>query len=125
MKCIKISVIYIIKLFCIASPVITVHPKSQAFKDKQKNISTLWIVATGVEPIYYQWQKYDPFNNIWTPPSSRAENTTSPNLTFSVITEEDEGLYRCNASNDDGSVVSDPATVTVYGMYACYHPYMF
>ena len=97
------------------------HPISQTFKDKQKNISTLWIAATGVEPIYYQWQKYDSFSNRWISPSIRADDTTSPNLTFSIITEEDEGLYHCIASNDDGSVVSDQATVTVYGMYICAH----
>ena len=31
--------------------------------------------------------------------------------------EEDEGLYRCIASNDDGNVFSDHATVTVYGTF--------
>ena len=42
-------------------------------------------------------------------------NITSPNLTFSIITEEDQGIYHCNVSNDDGHVVSDNANVTVYG----------
>ena len=42
-------------------------------------------------------------------------NITSPNLTFSVITEEDEGVYRCVVTNNDGSVISDNATVRVYG----------
>ena len=98
-----------------ASPVITVHPKSQTFKDKQRNVLTLWTVATGALPIYYQWQKYDPLSNNWISPSTRAENVTSPNLTFSVITEEDEGLYHCIASNVDGNVFSDYANITVYG----------
>ena len=40
---------------------------------------------------------------------------TSPNLKFSVITEEDEGVYRCVVTNDDGSVISDNATIHVYG----------
>ena len=102
-------------LFSIASPIIITQPQSQTFKDKEKNILTLWIIATGIGPIYYQWQKYDHFSNNWIAPSTRADNTTSLNLTFSVITEEDEGLYRCIASNDDGSVVSDYANITVYG----------
>jgi len=42
-------------------------------------------------------------------------NITSPKLIFSVITEEDEGVYHCIATNDDGSVESDNATITVYG----------
>ena len=32
-----------------------------------------------------------------------------------MITEEDEGVYHCIVTNDDGSVVSDNATITVYG----------
>jgi len=32
-----------------------------------------------------------------------------------VITEEDEGVYHCIVTNDDGSIVSDNATITVYG----------
>ena len=104
-------------LFPTASPIITTHPESRTFKDKETNVLTLWIVATGLGPIYYQWQKYDLFSNSWISPSSRAENITSPNLTFTIITEEDEGLYRCIASNDDGNVFSDHATVTVYGTF--------
>jgi len=42
-------------------------------------------------------------------------NNTSPKLIFSIIKEEDEGVYRCKISNHDGSVVTDNATVTVYG----------
>ena len=98
-----------------ASPVITTQPRSQIFKDKEINVLALWITATAIGPIHYQWQKYDPFTNSWIPPSSRAENITSPNLTFSVIAEEDQGLYRCIASNDDGTVLSHHANITVYG----------
>ena len=29
--------------------------------------------------------------------------------------EEDEGIYHCVVTNPDGSVVSDNATITVYG----------
>ena len=99
----------------IASPVISIQAKSKTFKNKEGNVLALWIVATGVGPIHYKWQKYDPFSKSWIPPSSRAENITSPNLMFSVITEEDQGLYYCIASNDDGSVASDPANIIVYG----------
>ena len=91
------------------------QPKPQTFKEKEKNTLTLWIDATGIGPVYYQWQKYDTFSNSWVAPSSRAENIASSNLTFNLITEEDEGLYHCIASNDDGSVVSDVAKITVYG----------
>jgi len=40
-----------------------------------------------------------------------------PNLIFTVIAEEDEGVYRCIATNDDGSMTSNNATMTVFGEY--------
>ena len=99
----------------IVSPVITIQPNSQVIKDKERNFLVFWVFATGVGHLYYQWQKYDPFSNSWIPPSNRAENIKSFNLTFSVITEEDQGIYHCIVSNDDGHVVSENATITVYG----------
>ena len=50
-------------------------------------------------------------------PSDRAISITNENLKFSVITKEDEGIYRCIVTNDDGSVISDNATVHIYGKY--------
>ena len=71
--------------------------------------------STGLGPIYYQWEKYYPFNNSWIRPSNRVINVTLPNLIFTEVAEEDEGIYHCVVTNDDGSVVSDNATITVYG----------
>ena len=42
-------------------------------------------------------------------------NVISPELIFNSIKEEDEGVYHCIVSNEDGSVVSNNATITVYG----------
>ena len=72
-------------------------------------------LAVGMCPIYYQWEKYDSFNNDWISSSHRDVNITSPDLKFSVIREEDEGVYHCIVTNDDGSVISDNATFHVYG----------
>jgi len=91
------------------------QPKSETFKNKERSIVALWIVATGIGPIHYQWKKYDSLSNNWILPSTRAVDITSSNLTFSVITEEDEGIYHCIVSNDDGYVVSDNANIIVYG----------
>ena len=99
----------------LARATITVQPQPNSFNCRERNVQALWIVATGDGPIYYQWQKYDPSNNSWIPPSSRAVNITSPNLTFSVIMEEDQGIYQCIVTNDDGSVISDSANITVQG----------
>ena len=43
-------------------------------------------------------------------------NAQSLKLKFSVITEEDEGIYCCIVSNDDGHVISNYVNITVYGM---------
>ena len=98
-----------------ATATITVQPQHISLKCKEKNVQAFWIVATGLGHIYYQWQKYNPFTNSWILPSSRVVNITSPNLTFSVIIEEDQGMYRCIVTNDDGSVISDDGNITVYG----------
>ena len=71
--------------------------------------------AIGAGPLYFQWERYEIENNTWTRPSYRAVNITSPNLEFSSITEEDEGIYHCVITNDDGSTISDNATIFVYG----------
>ena len=100
-----------------ASPIITLQPISCTFKSKKRNVLVFEIVATGhgVGQIKYTWQKYDSFNDSWIPVSDRAINDTSPTLNFSVITEEDQGMYHCIVSNYDGSVSSDNVTITVFG----------
>ena len=77
--------------------------------------STLWCLASGSEPLNYLWQMYESSNDSWTRPSVRAVNITSPKLVFSKLTEEDEGIYRCIVFSDDDNVVSDNATITLYG----------
>ena len=71
--------------------------------------------AVGMSPIYYQWEKYNTSNNRWISPSHRAVSIASSRLKFNAIREEDEGVYRCIVTNDDGSMTSDNATVRVYG----------
>ena len=99
----------------LATPTITSSPKSTTVRAGSKNTNPLWCTATGMGPIHYRWEKYQPSDGSWITLSNRVVNTTSPKLVFSVITEEDEGVYHCIVTNDDGSVVSDNATITVYG----------
>jgi len=80
-------------------------------------MDTLKCMATGTGPILYKWEKYQPSDDSWIRPSSRVvDNLKVPKLTFNVIIEEDEGIYRCVVSNYDGSVITYNATITVYGM---------
>ena len=80
-----------------------------------EQVSTLWCLANGSEPLNYLWQMYRSSNDSWTTPSVRAVNITSPKLVFSKLTEEDEGIYRCIIFSDDDNVVSDNATITLFG----------
>ena len=91
------------------------QPTSRTFKSNKRNVLVFEIVATGVGQIEYLWQKYDSFNDSWIPVSGRAVNDTSSTVNFSVITEEDQGMYHCIVSNYDGSVTSDNVTITVFG----------
>ena len=86
----------------------------------EEKLNALNCEAEGMGPIYYKWEKYQPSNDSWIRPSDRAVNITSTNLIFTVIMEEDEGIYHCVVTNHDGSVVSDNATITVYGECANY-----
>ena len=86
-----------------------------AIREGDLNVTAVSCLAIGIGSINYQWEKYHLFNNSWISPSHRAVNITSPSLIFSVITEEDEGVYHCVVSSTDGSVISDNATVYAYG----------
>ena len=108
-------VLYIFQ-YCLATPNIIAQPQSGVFKSNNRNVMVLEVVATGMGPISYQWEKYQPFSNSWIRPPSRVVSVTSSKLIFSVITGKDEGTYRCIVTNDDDdSIVSDNATITVYG----------
>ena len=98
-----------------ALPIITKQPVSMAINSRKFNIVALCCSAVGMGPIYYWWEKYHLSNNSWINPSHRTVSVTSSNLKFSIITEEDEGVYHCVVTNDDGSVISDNATIHVYG----------
>ena len=99
------------------------QPVSKTIRGGELNVIAMSCEAVGIGPIYFQWERYQVMNNSWTKPSPRAVNITSPNLIFSSITEEDEGVYHCVVTNDDGSVVSDNATITVYDKLIVLSPY--
>ena len=95
------------------------QPASKAIREGELNVIVMSCEVVGMGPVYFQWERYHTVNNSWIKPSHRAVNTTSPNLKFSEITEEDEGVYRCIITNDDGNVISYNATIFVYGEYSC------
>ena len=88
---------------------------SVEYKQNRTNVNPFECLATGVGRIHYLWEKYYPLNNSWIKPSNRVVNVTSRYLVFSVITEEDEGVYHCVATNRDDMVVSSSSNIIVYG----------
>ena len=98
-----------------ALPNITMQPASTTLKTGDINVIAMSCKVVGETPLYFQWERYHSLDSGWIRPSHRAVNVTSPHLKFKYITEEDEGVYRCIVTSDDGSVVSDNATVYVYG----------
>ena len=104
----------------IVLPKFTKHPKSVTIRAGDVNKVAMSCKATGVGALQYHWEKYQPSSDSWMRPSRRAVDVTSRKLIFSVIEEEDEGIYHCVVTNDDGSVSSDNATINVYGEYTFY-----
>ena len=99
----------------LAIPTIIQQPTSVTLRKNSEQVSTLWCLASGLEPLNYLWQMYQSTNDSWIKPSIRAVNVTSPKLVFSKFTEEDEGIYRCIVFSDDDYVVSNNATMTLFG----------
>ena len=98
-----------------AIPTIIQQPISVTLRENSEQVFTLSCLANGLEPFTYFWQMYQSSNDSWTRPSVRAVNIASPKLLFSKLTEKDEGIYRCIVFSDDCNVVSDNATITLYG----------
>ena len=98
-----------------ALPNITKQPTSNTVRVNSSQPTVTHCKAIGIGPLHYQWEKYQSSNYSWIRPSHRAVNIKSQKLTFSIITEDDEGIYHCVVSNNDGSLLSDNVTITVYG----------
>lgn len=67
------------------------------------------VIAAGVEPITYQWRK-DGVDLADGPRVSGANNSV---LILSDLTAQDAGSYTVFVSNNDGSDLSEPATLTL------------
>jgi len=112
----RLSIIFlIICSYQLALPNITQQPTSSTVRVNSTLQTVTHCNAIGIGPLHYQWEKYQSSNDSWITPSHRAVNIKSQKLTFSTITEDDEGIYHCVVSNNDGSVLSDNVTITVYG----------
>ena len=73
--------------------------------------------ATGHNRISYHWERYNFNNSQWSSltKDGQADVDGVSTYTLTNIAANDEGMYRCAATNIDGSEYSYNATITVYG----------
>ena len=82
-------------------PSITQHPQSQTVPPGGS--ATFAVVASGTEPLDYQW--YDSTGEI--------AGATAASYTINPVAEEDAGNYWCVVENDFGTDTSEVAVLTV------------
>ena len=90
-------------------PVIMDHPTNNSVPIGRG--ATLTCKAIGTGSLVYSWQRSSGSSSSWTTVSNN--NTTS--YTTDITLAIGRYMYRCNVSNEDGSVVSNNAIVNVYG----------
>ena len=90
-------------------PEIIVHPVGSDIPVNGKH--NLTCQASGLGTLEYSWERHS--GSSWTTVSN--DNTTS--YTTDTTLAIGQYMYRCRVSNDAGSVVSNIATVNVYGEY--------
>lgn len=82
-------------------PVIIAHPVSATVNPDA--IVGFGVSASGTSPLSYQWRKN----------GANLPGMTGAWLTLVMVNESYEGQYSCSVGNAAGSVVSNPATLTV------------
>lgn len=89
------------------APTITTQPVPLAVNEGSGSV-TFSVAYTGTAPITEQWQKDTKGNNAFS-------NVSSPTVNGSDVTEigNDGDQYRVILTNSEGSVISDPAELTV------------
>ena len=71
--------------------------------------TTLTCIADGDGTLMYSWERRS--GSSWTTVANGSSYTTNSNMTVGQY------MYRCIVSNEAGSVMSNSATVNVYGKY--------
>ena len=90
------------------APVIVSQPQSYA--GAAGTTAVFAVEATG-ENLTYQWQYSSNGGEIWTNSSATGAKTAS--ISVGAMAYRNGQMYRCIVTNEIGSVISDPATLTV------------
>ena len=92
---------------------VTHHPTSSSEVPVERNV-TLTCGASGLGTMVYSWERSSGSN--WTTVSDDDTTSYTTDTTLAI----GQYMYRCRVSNEAGSVVSNIATVDVYGEYYVY-----
>ena len=90
-------------------PVILDHPVGDDVPINTNFILTCQ--ASGLGTLVYSWERSSDSN--WTTVSNDSTTSYTTDTTLAI----GQYMYRCRVSNEAGSVVSNSATVNVYGEY--------
>ena len=103
---------------CIDIPIITLQPRG-AIVHTGTNSIDMNCSAIGHSTIMYHWEKYNANSSEWSalPRNQQIDTSDISTYRLQMLTKEDDGVYRCVATNIDGSGYSKSATITVYGMH--------
>ena len=101
-----------------AVPTVVLHPVGTTVHVGTDEVE-MSCSATGHSRISYHWERYNFNNSQWSSltKDGQADDDGVSTYTLTNIVTNDEGIYRCAATNIDGSGYSDNATITVYGTY--------
>jgi hypothetical protein len=88
-------------LSAVTGPQFTMQPANQSAHVGES--ATFTAVATGASPLSYQWKKN----------GAAIEGATTANLVLTTIQDDDAATYVLIASNNEGTVASTPATLTI------------
>ena len=101
----------------IAIPTVTLHPKGAVVHAGTGYID-MNCSAVGHSTLMYHWEKYNANSSEWSSLPTNQQSYSSGISTYRLKTlkKSDDGIYRCAATNIDGSGYSKTTTITVYGV---------
>ena len=102
--------------YLLATPIITLQPQGTTVYVGTKTV-TMSCSAVGHGTIKYQWERYLTSTNEWTilPTDQQNDIVNISMYTIENLNKDNDGVYRCGASNVDGISYSINTTIAVYG----------